>query len=175
MVVGLALCAGIAAAVGGWSLLRPAPPPCRIPFDGIRGLVEGGVFQQEDPQSGTSLVVRARELMSRDGKVGKVFRSPLRPEVELADLEVELRSHDGTVLFSAAAPRGRFETTGARVVLENPSRASAGNRQIRVSEIALAADGTARLSGAYEVYRGKDRLGRGRNYQGPAARVGLKR
>lgn len=169
--------AGVAVVAAlAWFVLRPAPEaPPRRPFSGVRSRTTGVTYSQQDPATGTTLVVRARVAVLRDGKVGRLFRSPLRPEVELTGVEAELRDAQRSLVLEARSGAGLYDPGKGAVTLDRISDVSVGDRRVRAERLVLRPDGRTELPGPYDVYRGERLLGTGRDYSGEARQIGLRR
>jgi hypothetical protein len=172
----VSLVALAAAAALGWRLLNsPEPPKPAKPFNGVRGVVTDVVYSQQDPTTGTTLVVRARKAVTRDGKVGRIFRTPLKPEVELTRVTAELLSAAQAPVLRAEAASGRYDPRSGAVALGDVARLAVRDREVRTAEIHLRPDGRAEIPGEYDVFQGNSSLGRGRAYSGPAEQIGVRR
>ncbi|WP_169709405.1 hypothetical protein [Deferrisoma camini] len=132
----------VAAAVWGsaifWGGGRTESPV--RPFSGIRQEVTGVQYVEEDPARGTRLVVEAARSVTRDGRVGKLFRTPLKPEVTLEGVRVELSDRQGRTLRARAA-RGRLDPRVWRVELKAPREVSLGRTPLRAGVVTVARDG----------------------------------
>lgn len=163
-----------AAAAVSYVVLRPAAPPAP-PFSGVRSRTTGVTYSQQDPSTGSTLVVRARVAILRDGKVGRLFRSPLSPEVELTEVEAELRDSGKNLVLEARAEGGLYDPAKGGVTLDRLSAVTVADRQVQAQRLVLHPDGRAEIPGPYEVYRGERLLGSGRGYSGPAAEIGVRK
>jgi len=144
-------------------------PPAQ---EALRGEISGAVYTHADPDSGIVLTIEAERAAMRDGKVGFIFRTPLKQEVALRGVRVELKGSDGRVLLAASAATGSYEPGKGLVTLENPESVTALDCQVRTAAITLLPDGSIALPGDYEVFRDGHSLGRGRGYRGVAQGLG---
>jgi hypothetical protein len=165
----------VVAGAGLWYAWPRKPPPKPPRFNGIRGQMVNATYTQEDPVAGTLLIIRAGRADNRDGKVGKLFRSPLKPMLELTSAEGELKAKDGTLLITAKAPSGEYDPVKGVLTLVSPSEIKVGDREIRAGSLTLRADGTASILESYEVFKGGASQGKGQGYSGRAAEIGVKR
>jgi hypothetical protein len=165
----------VLAALGAW-YAWPRKAPTKPPrFTGTRGRIVNAVYTQEDPVTGNVLVVRSERADAKDGKVGKLFRSPLKPLIELTNVEGELKAKGGEVVLFVRAPSGEYDPVKGALTLKNPSEVRVYDREVRTGSLVVRADGTASLPEAYEVFRAGTSLGKGQGYSGAAADIGVKR
>lgn len=162
---------------GLWWLLTPVPKPAPTAsphptFDGTRGQVSGAVYTEEDPATGIVTVIRAARAVTRDGKVGKLFRTPLKQRIELSRVEVEVRGREGGVLLRGEAPKGSYAPGRKELILERPGALRVGDREVKTGRIILKGDGSLRVPGEYEVRRAGEPVHRGYNYAGLIAALG---
>lgn len=109
-------------------------------FSGIRQEVTGVEYVEEDPRNGTVLSIRAARSVTRDGAVGKLFRTPLRPVVTLEGVRIELRDAEGRTL-TARAGRGRLDPRSWKVRLTSPSDLRLDGRTLAAAELIVGRDG----------------------------------
>lgn len=157
----------LAAALWGGAVLwrggKTETPPRT--FSGVRQEVTGVEYVEEDPRSGTVLSVRAARSVMRDGVVGKLFRTPLRPVVTLEGVRVELRDSDGRTLM-ARGRRGRLDPRSWEVRLPNPSELRFGARRLTAVDVIVGRDGQVVFPRGFGTGGGE---GQGRRFQGPLA------
>ncbi len=122
-------------------------------FSGIRQELSGAEFTEQDPASGRVLVVRAARSTVRDGTVGRLFQTPLRPRVLLEGVRIELRNGGGVRILTARAARGRLDPKGRRVSLDSPWVQAGGGCELRPRLLTVGADGRLELQGPVEVWR----------------------
>lgn len=166
----------LALALGGWWLWPArAPDPARSPsarFDGVRGTVTGATFTQEDPATGTQMVVRAGRAVTRDGKVGKLFRTPLKPEVELEGVEAQVQGRDGTPVWTLRAARGRYEPKRGALAVERPAPFRVGDLDVKAEVALLRPDGSLEFPRGFEAARDGRVVASGPRFRGTAADLG---
>ncbi len=164
----------VGAGAGGWYgwFRGLEKPPVKPPvFDGVRSRAAGVVYTHEDPVTGLQLVIRAETAVTRDGKVGKLFRTPLKPEVELGGVEAEVRSADGRRVLWAKAPQGLYDPRRGGVKLTRPRPFRVGDAEVEAEEVRLGEGGQVRISGGYRVLREGSPVAAGRQFEGPAEKL----
>ena len=163
---------GVMVGLGVWMAARQAPGQRAKErgrrFSGVRQQVVGAEYTEEDPATGRILVVRAGRSALRDGRVGGLFQTPLKPVVALDGVRVELRRREGGVILSARSSRGRLDPKGRKLTLLAP-RILKGGCEFAPREVSIRPDGRLRAKGPVEVWREGRRLGVLGGFEGDAS------